>query len=324
MGGQPAFDTALREAGLSLADYRQTLIAQQRREAMIQRYIQKLRQDRKPPPVTDEEVNAFWEAQSAGLGERPATITFTQVVVPTTPADSAVAAGGARAAAVRVRGRPKEDFAADARRAAEDPGTAARGGELGWFRPGQMNREFERAAYSLRPGEISPPIRTPFGFHVIKLEKVRGPERQVRHILFRPTITDADAERARQLASDLGERIRNGEEVDALARQYGDADEDVRLGPLQRDSLPGPYRDALRTANDGEVVGPIELADPTGTKRFAVVRVTRTEAARAATMDDYREVIQQRIAQEKLVNEALEELRRRTFIEIRPDTLRGG
>jgi hypothetical protein len=88
--------------------------------------------------------------------------------------------------------------------------------------------------------------------------------------------------------------------------------------------LPGPYRDALRTANDGEVVGPIELADPTGTKRFAVVRVTRTEAARAATMDDYREVIQQRIAQEKLVNEALEELRRRTFIEIRPDTLRGG
>jgi peptidyl-prolyl cis-trans isomerase SurA len=77
------------------------------------------------------------------------------------------------------------DFAELARLGSED-GTAARGGDLGWVYPGDTVPEFERAMNALQPGEISPPVRTPFGFHLIRVEERRA--------------ADVSAERQRQQA----------------------------------------------------------------------------------------------------------------------------
>ena len=77
------------------------------------------------------------------------------------------------------------DFAELARLGSED-GTAARGGDLGWVYPGDTVPEFERAMNALQPGEISPPVRTPFGYHLIRVEERRA--------------ADVSAERQRQQA----------------------------------------------------------------------------------------------------------------------------
>lgn len=65
-----------------------------------------------------------------------------------------------------------EDFAAIAKKYSEDPASAAKGGELGTFARGVMVKPFEDAVFAMKPGEISGPVRTPFGWHVIKLEEI--------------------------------------------------------------------------------------------------------------------------------------------------------
>jgi peptidyl-prolyl cis-trans isomerase SurA len=186
-----------------------------------------------------------------------------------------------------------------------------------------MVPEFERAAFGLRPGEISPPIRTEFGWHIIKLERIRGPERQARHILLRPERNDADIARARQLADSVAELLRNGDDPERLGRQFGQSDRPTRVGPAARDSLPEPFKTQLAQVQDGQVVGPFQVDFPDGPK-WVIVRVEDLGEAREATVEDYRLVIQQRIARQKLIEEILQELRRRTHIEIRQQELASG
>ena len=62
-----------------------------------------------------------------------------------------------------------EDFAKLAKQYSKDTGSAQNGGDLGWFGPGKMVEEFEKAAYTLNVGEISDPVKTQFGYHIIKV-----------------------------------------------------------------------------------------------------------------------------------------------------------
>ncbi len=69
-----------------------------------------------------------------------------------------------------------EDFARVAAETSDDPGSKERGGDLGFFGPGVMAKAFEEAAFKLKPGELSAPVRTQFGWHLIKVEEVQEPE----------------------------------------------------------------------------------------------------------------------------------------------------
>jgi peptidyl-prolyl cis-trans isomerase C len=76
----------------------------------------------------------------------------------------------AKAQALRQKIQGGEDFAKLATQESDDAGSAAKGGDLGTFRHGQMVPSFEQVAFALKPGEVSEPVRTPFGYHVIKVE----------------------------------------------------------------------------------------------------------------------------------------------------------
>jgi parvulin-like peptidyl-prolyl isomerase len=76
----------------------------------------------------------------------------------------------AKAQDLRKRIQAGEDFAQLARQESDDTGSGAKGGDLGFFRHGQMVPSFEEAAFALQPGDLSEPVKTPFGYHVIKAE----------------------------------------------------------------------------------------------------------------------------------------------------------
>src|SRR5262249_59737337 len=100
-----------------------------------------------------------------------------------------------RAQEIAQRAKTGADFAALAHQLSDGP-SAAQGGDLGYFRKGVMVPEFERVAFSLPVGAVSDPVRTPFGFHVIKVEDRREAppppvdtvKEQLRH-LFEPEIS---------------------------------------------------------------------------------------------------------------------------------------
>lgn len=77
----------------------------------------------------------------------------------------------AKIEAVAARLKAGENFAAVAKEVSEDPGSAVQGGDLGWFQHGQMVPEFDKAAFALKTGEVSEPVKTQFGWHLILLEE---------------------------------------------------------------------------------------------------------------------------------------------------------
>ncbi|MGH7503028.1 MAG: peptidylprolyl isomerase [Longimicrobiales bacterium] len=318
-GSAAALEQALRREGMSMQEYRDALRNRVRREMYIAQYRQKVRQSRKPPPVTDEEVRAMFD-EAANLGQVPMippSITFEQVVVPVEPSPDALAAAKTKADSIHALVlEDPDEFAALARRFSEDPGSKEQGGDLGWFRRGQgFVQEFEIAAFRLRQGEISPPVKTFVGYHIIRIERVRGSERQARHILIRPEISEADIARARTRADTVVEKMRAGVRIDSLKRQYGDVDEVTRVGPFPRDSLDSGYATALDSVSRGEIVGPFRIDGPV--VKWGVARVLELQDARQGTVSDYRDFLANRIAADKLEAEILRELRRRTYVEIR-------
>lgn len=316
-GSRAAFQTALEREGMTLDQYREMVAEGVRRAAIRQQFEATLQRDRRPPPVTDAEVREFFEARREELGRRPATIEFRQVVVTPEPADSAREAALEEAREVLRRLQEGEDFETLARRYSDDPSTRERGGELGWFRRGRMVPAFERTAYALRPGQVSGIVETPFGYHIIKVEKVKGPERLARHILIRPEITAADQARTRERAEDVARALREGAPLDSLIEAVHDPSEQSRVGPALQDSLPDPYRSRLSGAAAGEVVGPFSV--PGAREAYSVVRVVdRTEAGEYTLEDEaLRGQIRQFLQREKLMQEVLGELRERTYVDIR-------
>jgi peptidyl-prolyl cis-trans isomerase SurA len=322
VGGAAAFEQALRASGLSLQDFRDMIGGMLRSGMLVEQYFQRAARDRQPPRVTEAEMRRFLDEQRAALGPRPPTLSFQQVIVPPQPSEAAVEEARALADSVMVRVRNREDFAQLARRFSDDPGTREQGGDLGWFKRGELLAAFDRVVFDgLRPGDVSFPVRTSLGFHIIKLERVRGSERQARHILIRTDQSDGDMERARVLADSLAGVLRAGTaEPLQLHREFGDPEErETSISNFLVDRLPPPYDEQLRDARAGQVVGPFQITGADQTPKWAIAKVLRYDASGEYSLDDpvFREQIRESLEQTALRDEILAELRRRTYVEIR-------
>ncbi len=145
------------------------------------------------------------------------------VTVPATASEAAVEEKRGVVEELRERIASGEDFAVIAGEVSEDPGSAANGGDLGWFRRGQMVPEFDAASFELPIGELSEPIRTSFGFHLIRVEERKAAETQtladVEADLAHELMTrEIGTEKARALAERLAEAVRGGQTLEDAAR----------------------------------------------------------------------------------------------------------
>jgi peptidyl-prolyl cis-trans isomerase SurA len=313
-GSEQAFRQALERSGRTMEQYRQTLTNQFTDQTVVQRFIGQRLQKMAPPPVSEEEIRQLFESQRERLGQRPATISMQQAILKPQPSDSAKQAARRKAEQVLEEVRKNGDFEVLARRHSQDP-SAQNGGMLGWFRSGQMVRPFEMMAFALRPGDVSPVVETEYGYHIIKLEKVRGPERQARHILIRPEITPADVERARVRADSVAAAVRAGASLTELAEKYGTPADQRIARDVVLERLPPAYGAAIGTAAAGTVVGPFEINDGVGSS-FVVARVTGRQEAGAYTLDDVREQVRDRVVQQKQVERLIAELRQHTHVQL--------
>jgi len=313
-GTQAELEAELAKSGRTMDSYRQELTRTYNDQTLIQRFRQQRLGKMAPPAVSEEEINAFFEREKASLGNRPATLSFQQAIVKAVPSDSADARARRRAEEILAELRRGGNFEELARRNSAD-GSAQQGGMLGWFRQGQMVRQFEQMAYSLAPGQISPVVKTDFGYHIIKLEKVRGPERQARHILIRPEITDADIAAARARADSFATAARAGASITEMAARTGTAPEQRTLKDVLPDRIPPEYGQAIGSSEVGTIVGPFQVTEATG-PAFVVAKVTDRRTGGAYTLADVSDYIRERLVEEKQVTRLLAELRQVTAVTI--------
>ena len=321
-GGQPRLQIALQGEGWTLAEYRDFLRNDARQLQIFQLFFQRRLAEARPVEVTEEELLRRFQELAPQLQQRPRLLTFRQVVVMPTASDSAKAAARGEAEALLERISAGEDFATLAGAESDDVGTATVGGDLGWFRRGQMVQEFEEAAFAIPAGRVSRVVESDFGFHIIKVERIRGrSEIQARHILKVAEIGAEDVERARELAADIARRAQSGESMIALYDEYSDplAEDSLTMPFEQLEQLPPAYG-ALNGVSGGEVVGPLEYQAGSGRPgdiRLAVVKVLEVREAGAYTFEDFRTQLATQIQQDRQRERILEDLRAQSYIEIR-------
>lgn len=194
-----------------------------------------------------------------------------------------------------------DDFQTLARQYSQDPGSAAMGGELGFFRRGELAPEYEATALNLRPGEISDPVETMFGFHIIQLLERRGNSFNTRHILIQPRASEEDIKKAEKFLDSLRTQIIE-KRIDfaKAAKENSDDRSTSDNGGFFADPQTGSSRLTLRTLEDpvlyftldtmavGTVTSPMRFEDEReGTKVRILYYKEKFPAHRANMNDDY-------------------------------------
>jgi parvulin-like peptidyl-prolyl isomerase len=197
-----------------------------------------------------EEVTREYEANRhryTGL-EKQVRARHILIEVAEDAADEVKAAARTRIDSALRRARAGEDFAALARELSEDPGSARRGGDLGWNPRGRMQPSFDEAMFELTAGQISDVVTTRFGYHVIRGEGVREGD-----------VPEDDAKR--ELADDLYRRARASELArEAAARAIADLRSGTSMEELGRRLRPAPPTPPEPGVEPGEP--PDESDDP--------------------------------------------------------------
>ncbi|MDX2194594.1 MAG: peptidylprolyl isomerase, partial [Gemmatimonadales bacterium] len=309
----------LRKTGfLSTDEYRRWLNENQRRELLRNRLLEKLKGkgDLKPINPTDREMRAYFEESKGQLGQRPATLAFRQIVV--APQADSAAKSRAFALADSIAGeiRRGADFATAAKRFSQDPGTKEQGGSLGWTRRGAWVPEFERVAFGIRPGTVSYPVESPFGYHVIQVERTQPGEVLARHILIVPEVTATQVDAARKLADSVRAMAAAGASWDSLAKLYHDRGEEQRADEVPADRLPPIYARPIGQTETGQVT-PVVVLQQGDREKFAVVKVAERRAAGEIRYEDVKEQIRRRLSDQFSIRRYLDGLRRRTHVDIR-------
>jgi len=314
------FRTELKAAGFgSPEEYRRTLFDQFRRRMIQQKTFAELQKREKPASVTDSEVTVAFDKAKSELQKRPAMVAFRQIVVAPRPSKFADSVALAKAESILVQLKKGADFAEMAKRESMDPGTKNVGGDLGWNRRGSgLVPVFEAEMFSLRPGELSPIVKTSFGYHIIRVDRVEPAEVKARHILIAPVIDSNDVHIALLRADTVANLLRKGVNFDTLVAKYHDpAEEKGLLQPYPVDSLPPSYRTAVADTKVNDVPAPFALTSKTGATKYAVIQILSKTAAGQYSLSEERELIRAQLAYEKQARTLLDNLRKETYVSVR-------
>ena len=256
--------------------------------------------------LTDDEVRQYYDANLAQY-QTPGQVRASHILLRVEGDDDEAAA--ARAAELAAEARAGADFAALAREHSQDEANADNGGDLGLFGRGRMVPEFENAAFALAAGEISDPVRSPFGYHVInvteKQEEVTQPFAEVRGAIENTLRRERSSARASALARAIAEEATTPEELEraASARGYelqesgfaGRGEPILGLGLAQEVSA------QAFAIDPGAVAGPIPT--PSGP---AFVTVTDIQEPYIPELDEVRDQVREDVIRKKSLTLAQE------------------
>ena len=177
--------------------------------------------------VTPQDEESFYNSHKSDRFTTPAQVHARHILftVDQAATESDKAKVKEAATGVLARARAGEDFAALAKAYSQDPGTAPKGGDLGFFPRGRMVKEFEEAAFNLSAGSISDLIESQFGYHIIKAEAVEAQRvrslEETRAEIRQELIREGASERARTQAQADRDKTTSGSKLAEVAQASG-------------------------------------------------------------------------------------------------------
>jgi peptidyl-prolyl cis-trans isomerase D len=253
--------------------------------------------------VTDSEIAQFYERNKKRF-DRPgrAVVSLLSVSRTITAADSA--ATKARIEQLRAEIAGGASFDAVAKRESNDSVSGAAGGSLGKITKGRLTPTFEEAAYALKVGELSQPVLTPFGWHLIKVDERKADTLTVRHILLTIAQSDSSATRTDRRADSLASRAANQVEpkaFDETAKALGMTPASVIAIEKEPLNYAGRYVPSVSAwAFSGVAIGETsDLFD--APDAYYVARLDSLKPGGTQTLSEVRDEIRRRLARDKRV-----------------------
>ncbi|GIX29449.1 MAG: chaperone SurA [Burkholderiales bacterium] len=310
------FREVLARDGVDYADFREEI----RKEMILARLREREIDSR--IAVSEGEIDNFLATQATQITGGEYAVSHILVRVPEQATSGEIQARRARAEAALAELKTGKPFAQVAAVYSDAP-DALQGGYLGWRPLSRLPELFAEAVVKLNPGEVSDILRSPNGFHILRLEDRRGPgapaqvtQTRVRHILVRPGETLSEDE-ARNRLLQLRERIVNGADFAELARLHSEDPSASQGGDLgwvsPGDTVPA-FERTMESLQPGEVSEPVKT--PLGWHLIQVLERRTGDMTKERERVLARQSIKARKADEAY-EEWLRQLRDQAYVEVR-------
>lgn len=215
----------------------------------------------------------------------------------------------------------------------EDPGSAKKGGEVGFKGRGELVPEFEAVAFALKDGEISEVIETEYGFHILQLIERRGDYVNVRHILLQVKVSTEALEVAYNQLDSIANLIRNDSiTFEEAVKKFSDEDDKVNGGYLVNSATGSTYFSAedldqqvsvvVNRLQVGEVSNPVPMKTKNDKDAYRLLIIKKKTTPHKANLQDDYALIQQWTMQklrQEAINKWIETKSKKAFVKISDD-----
>jgi len=309
------FKAQLKAEGLTESELKKRYREQTREKMMTDRLIgSKLSR----VSVSTREVKDFYQIYKDSIPDQPEAVKLSHILLEIGASPETLDSLKSKAERIRESAQSGEDFARLASAHSDDP-SGERGGDLGFFKKGDMIPKFEEVAFALNPGEISQVVETQFGYHIIKVEEKRDEEVHARHILLLVTSSLRDTMRTEQLADSLHQLLMEGADFAELAKQFSSDEESKKMGgelgwyPVEQ--MTPEIKEGVADLETGQISQP--LKSPFG---IHILKALDRREGRKLTLEDDWDTLKDMVRRKKtneVVTEWVEKLRQEIYVEIR-------
>lgn len=274
--------------------------------------------------ISRPEVEDFYESMKDSLPEKEPMVKLRHILMEVQSGEESRQKVMERIREIQGLLRQGENFEELARKYSEDPGTAERGGALGFVERGTLFQSFEETAFQLQPGEVSDIVETPVGLHLIQMVEKRGDKADMRHILIRLEVTQQDEREVIEQMNHIRERILAGEDFIQLVNEYSqDAstkEEGGDLGWLPLEQLQiEAFKSAVDTLQEGQTSKPFRTQFG-----YHIIKLEGRREARVLSLEEDWEQIKEwalNMKRQRVLDQWIKEIKKDLYIEIKEDLL---
>jgi peptidyl-prolyl cis-trans isomerase SurA len=312
-GSERAFLGELERQGITLKEFKTRYRKDIEEQLLVSRFM---RQEFGEIRVSDTEIADFYESKYDSIPEVPEAVGLSHIIIIPRISAEREAEAADRVERITARIEADEPFETVASEMSDDIMTRESGGAIGLVPLEDLQGEIAEIAVSLEPGQVSEPIRTRYGFEIVKLDEKVDDRYRLRHIFIKLEPDRGDTLRAAELADEVQARAASGENFESLAKQYSDDEETKEdggyVGQVEVAALEDAYSKGLEGLNPGDVSGVIKT-------RFGyqILKLMARSASRRPSLDEAREWIRGVVEtrrREALFTEWLEEARAEIYV----------